>query len=127
MTRKIAVLDTSVEAREVAETLEIEIHKKGDDESENVVIIVTKREEIKTVEWAITIRNVVGIITWMLDEKDVLSFCEFDIPVFVGKVAIDQLEAGILKKGSKNVNELEKDKTQRLATIEELLEMNDWE
>lgn len=127
MERKFTILDTTMDAREVATQYDLPLHKKGDPENEKVIVAVSKREEVKTVEWAISIRDVVGVITWNLDEKDVLVFCEFDVPVFVGIVPMDQIEASVLKKGTQNINDLEKDRTQRLAVIEELLEMNEWE
>lgn len=118
--RELAVLDTSSVAREVAMRLTLPVHKKGDNEDEPVVIIVTEDKDLEILEWARGIRKVVGVVAWDLPEVTLAKLLQVDIPVMIGHVGQDQLSS--LKKwgGEPVSNDVERDKAERLAHIEAL-------
>lgn len=116
--RELAVLDTSITARNVAIKLSLPIHKKGDDEKEPILLVVNTKKDIELIEWARSIRNVVGVLAWELPEKFLLELLEIDIPVIVGQVGPDQLKALVKWGGQKVSNDSEIEKAQRLAAIE---------
>ena len=60
--RELAVLDTSVTAREVANKLALPIHKKGDDEKEPILLVVSTKKDIELIEWARSIRKVGSVL-----------------------------------------------------------------
>lgn len=116
--RELAVLDTSLVARNVASKLALPIHKKGDDESEAILLIVNTKKDIELIEWSRSIRKVVGVLAWELPEKFLLELLEIEIPVLVGHVGPEQLKALVKWGGQKVSNDSEREKAQRLAAIE---------
>lgn len=118
--RELAVLDTSSTARDVAARLSLPVHKKGDDEDEPVVIIVSEEKDLEVLDWARGIRKVVGVVAWELPESVLAKVLEIDIPVLIGHVGQDQLRS-LIKWGGESVsNEAEHERAQRLAHIEAL-------
>ena len=118
--RDLAVLDTSSVAREVAMRLTLPVHKKGDDEDEPVIIVVSQEKDLEILEWAMGIRKVVGLVAWELPETILARVLEIDIPVMIGHVGQDQISS--LKKwgGEAVSNDVEREKASRLAHIESL-------
>ena len=116
--RELAILDTSVTAREVANKLALPIHKKGDDEKEPILLVVSTKKDIELIEWARSIRKVVGVLAWELPENFLIDLLNIDIPVVIGHVGKDQLKALAKWGGQKVSNDGEKEKAQRLAAIE---------
>ena len=116
--RELAVLDTSVTAREVANKLALPIHKKGDDEKEAILLVINTKKDIELIEWSRSIRNIIGILAWELPEKFLLELLELDLPVLIGHVGPDQLKALVKWGGQKVSNDSEIETTQRLAAIE---------
>lgn len=116
--RELAVLDTSITARSVASKLRLPVHKKGDDEKEPILLVVNTKKDLQLIEWARSIRNVVGVLAWELPEKFLLELLEIELPVIVGQVSQEQLKALVKWGGQKVSNESEIEKAQRLAAIE---------
>ncbi len=116
--RELAVLDTSIVARNVSTKLSLPIHKKGDDEKEAILLVVNTKKDIELIEWSRSIRNVVGILAWELPEKFLLELLDIELPVLVGHVGPEQLKALAKWGGQKVSNDSEKEKAQRLAAIE---------
>ncbi|MFN8016392.1 MAG: hypothetical protein U0R17_07305 [Acidimicrobiia bacterium] len=118
--RDLAVLDTSHTARTVAARLSLPIHRKGDDEDEPVVVIVHSEKDLEILEWARGIRKVVGVLAWELPEKTLAKLLAVDLPVLVGHVGQDQLNSLINWGGQKVANDVERERAERLAHIEEI-------
>lgn len=118
--RELAVLDTSHIARTVAARLSLPIHRKGDDEDEAVIIVVHTAKDLEIIDWARGIRNVVGIVAWELPERDLSKLLEVDLPVLIGHVGPDQLKSLVQWGGQTVANEVERDRADRLAHIEEM-------
>ena len=118
--RELAVLDTSHTARQVAARLSLPIHRKGDNEDEAVLVVVHSENDLEILEWARGIRTVVGILAWELPERVLTTLLAIDIPVLVGHVGQDQLNSLVKWGGQKVSNDVERDKAERLAQIEDL-------
>ena len=116
--RELAILDTSITARSVANKLSLPIHKKGDDEKEAILLVINTKKDIELIEWSRSIRNIIGILAWELPEKFLLELLELDLPVLIGHVGPDQLKALVKWGGQKVSNDSEIEKAQRLAAIE---------
>lgn len=118
--RELAVLDTSNVARSVAARLSLPIHRKGDDEDESVIVVVHEEKDLEILEWARGIRKVVGILAWELPERTLAVLLKIDLPVLIGHVGPDQLNSLIKWGGEKVSNEVEQERAERLAHIEEI-------
>lgn len=118
--RDLAVLDTSHTARTVAARLSLPIHRKGDDEEEAVIVVVHSEKDLEILEWARGIRNVVGILAWELPERILSVLLEVDLPVLVGHVGQDQLKSLVKWGGQKVSNDVERERAERLAHIEDI-------
>lgn len=118
--RELAMLDTSQVARTVAARLSLPIHKKGDDEEEAVVVVVHTEKDLEILDWARGIRKVVGVVAWELPERVLARLLEIDIPVLVGHVGTDQLASLVKWDGQKVSNEVERERAERLAHIEDI-------
>lgn len=118
--RELAVLDTSHTARTVAARLSLPIHRKGDDEDEAVLVVIHEDKDLELLEWARGIRKVVGILAWELPERILAQLLLIDLPVLVGHVGPDQLHSLVKWNGQKVSNEVEKDRAERLAHIEDI-------
>ncbi len=118
--RDLAVLDTSNTARTVAARLSLPIHRKGDDEDEAVLVVIHAEKDLEILEWARGIRKVVGILAWELPERLLAKLLAIDLPVLVGHVGQDQLKSLIQWDGQKVSNDVERDRAERLAHIEDI-------
>lgn len=118
--RDLAVLDTSHTARTVAARLSLPIHRKGDDEDEAVIVIVHSDKDLEILEWARGIRKVVGVVAWELPERTLAKLLAVDLPVLVGHVGQDQLQSLVKWGGQKVSNDVEREKAERLAHIEDI-------
>ena len=117
--RDLAVLDTSHTARSVAARLALPIHRKGDDEKEAVLVIIHAEKDLEILDWARGIRKVVGILAWELPERILVKVLELDLPVLVGHVGEEQLRSLVKWGGKKVSNDVERERAERLAKIEE--------
>jgi hypothetical protein len=118
--RELAVLDTSHTARTVAARLSLPIHRKGDDEDEAVLVVVHSDKDLEILEWARGIRKVVGILAWELPERVLQRLLTVDLPVLIGHVGPDQLKSLAKWGGQKVSNDVERDRAERLAHIEDI-------
>jgi hypothetical protein len=118
--RELAVLDTSHVARTVAARLSLPIHRKGDDEDEPVLIVVHIEKDLEILDWARGIRKVVGVLAWELPERVLSKLLQIDLPVLVGHVGADQLKSLVKWGGEKVSNDVERDRAERLAQIEDI-------
>lgn len=118
--RELAVLDTSHIARSVAARLSLPIHRKGDDEDEAVLVVVHTEKDLEILDWARGIRKVVGVLAWELPERVLAKLLLIDIPVLVGHVGPDQLKSLVKWGGETVANDVERDRAERLAHIEDI-------
>lgn len=116
------VLGTGPEARLVADKLGLDVCRPNEKGRSPVVVVVADPRTLAAASELAQHPRVVGFIAWNLPERDVITLLALDHPTVVGLPTLDQLRALVWTGEMPVPRGVERDRTTRLAALEEALD-----
>ena len=115
------ILGTGPEARVVADKLGLGVCMPNEKGRSPVLVVVADQRTLEAAPDLAQHPRVVGFIAWNLAERDIVRLLALDHPTAVGLPTPDQLRALVWNGEMPVPRGVERDRTVRLAALEELL------